>query len=134
VKCSLLFPPAAVAVLASSVATATTERGANLRIRIVVVDDCASTKSVVALVVGDQPDFELVGQAKGIDDAAAVVSTMSPDVVVMSFDSSKNEVLDTTKKLLAACPGARVVATLWDNGGAAAALLKAGAIAVVLKD
>jgi two-component system response regulator NreC len=103
-------------------------------VRLLLVDDHAVLRSGLRLLIGSQPDMEVVGEA--CDGAGAVAAARSalPDVVIMDLGLRGGSGLAVTAEVLAVHPAARVlVLTMHDEPAYLQAALGAGATGYVLK-
>ena len=71
-------------------------------IRILLVDDYALFRSGVAGLLGDQPDFELVGEADTGRKAVEKTRELMPDVVLMDVCVPNWDGIETTPSQLGA--------------------------------
>ena len=51
--------------------------------RVALVDDQSLFRAGIAMVIGSQPDLEVVGEAGDGDEVLALVQRTTPDVVLM---------------------------------------------------
>lgn len=79
-----------------------------MTVRVLVVDDDARLRWVVARLLGDVPDVRVVGEAADGVDAVRVATLTDPDVVVLD-QAMPVAGLDVLAQLLAAAPRAHVV-------------------------
>jgi len=104
-------------------------------IRVLVADDQELVREGLALIIGAQPDIEVVGEAADGVDAVAMAKTLRPDVVLMDIRMPKIDGIDATRLVLAAVPDCHVlVLTTFDLDEAVIAALRAGASGFLLKD
>ena len=76
--------------------------------RIVIVDDHRLVREGLIDVFADDPDFEVVGEGASADDALALVSGKSPDIVLLDVNMPGGGV-DAARRITAASPAVRVV-------------------------
>ncbi|GAA5098645.1 response regulator [Nocardia iowensis] len=107
----------------------------NARIRVVVVDDEPLARSALTLILGGDPELELVGEAADGEQAQAVVREQSPDVVLMDIRMPVRDGLDATRELLSRADPPRVlVLTTFDADDMVLRALRIGAHGFLLKD
>jgi len=78
-------------------------------IRVAVVDDHDMFAQSVARVLRDEEDIEVVGVAESAAAGLRLVEELAPDVVVIDFRLPDADGIVTTKHILAARPGTRVL-------------------------
>ncbi|MDC5697476.1 response regulator transcription factor [Intrasporangium calvum] len=104
-------------------------------IRVAIADDQELMRSALAMVVGSQPDLDLVGEA---DDGVAIVElcrSRRVDVVLMDVRMPRVNGIEATRRLLASpAPPRIIVVTTFDLDEYAFAALHAGASGFLLKD
>jgi DNA-binding NarL/FixJ family response regulator len=103
-------------------------------LRILLVDDHATVRHGLKLLIDNQPDMEVVGEAA---DGSAVLhqaEALKPDIVVMDISMPGMNGLVATRLLKRAQPGVAIVAlTRHDDDSHSDELLRAGASGYVLK-
>ncbi|WP_433218445.1 response regulator [Microtetraspora malaysiensis] len=105
-------------------------------IRVMLVDDQVLVRTGFRMVLGAQPDIEVVGEAA--DGAAAVeaVRSIEADVVLMDVRMPRMDGVEATRQICASSSsGPRVlILTTFDLDEYAFAAIKAGASGFLLKD
>jgi DNA-binding NarL/FixJ family response regulator len=103
-------------------------------LRIVVVDDHPVFRMGMSALLASIDGFEIVGEAADADDAVAVVSATSPDVVIMDLHLGETSGIDATRRLASVSPEAGVlVVTMLDDDDSVFAAMRAGARGYLLK-
>jgi DNA-binding NarL/FixJ family response regulator len=104
-------------------------------IRIVLADDQELLRDGFSMILGSQPDLEIVGLAADGVEAVKQVREYRPDVVLMDIRMPRLDGLDATAEILAEVPGTRVlVLTTFDLDEYVYRALRAGASGFLLKD
>ncbi|MFI9406165.1 response regulator [Nocardia sp. NPDC052316] len=105
------------------------------RIRVLVVDDEPLARSALTLILGGDPELELVGEAADGAQAVALVRAQSPDLVLMDIRMPVRDGLDATRELLRLTDPPRVVVlTTFDADDMVLRALRIGAHGFLLKD
>lgn len=78
-------------------------------IRVVLVDDQEMVRKGLAMLLGNEDDIEIVGQAAEGSGAIQVVERETPDVVLMDVQMPGMDGLEATKQLLENGSGSRIV-------------------------
>ena len=104
-------------------------------IRIVLADDQELLRDGFSMILGGQPDLEIVGLAADGVEAVEQVREHRPDVALMDIRMPRLDGLDATAQILAEVPGTRVlVLTTFDLDEYVYRALRAGASGFLLKD
>jgi DNA-binding NarL/FixJ family response regulator len=104
-------------------------------IRIVLVDDQELVRTGFRLVLGGQPDMEVVGEAGDGVAAVAVTAQTRPDVVVMDVRMPRMDGVAATRQICSADDPPRVlILTTFDLDEYVYEAIKAGASGFLLKD
>ena len=108
-------------------------------IRVVLADDQPMVRQGIAMLLGAEPDIEVVGEAKDGAEAIAMVEKHRPDLVVMDVQMPGMDGIEATHKLIRENPDnpdqmAKVlVLTTFDEDAALYGTLRAGASGYMLK-
>jgi DNA-binding NarL/FixJ family response regulator len=103
--------------------------------RILLVDDHSMVRSGLRLLLEEQADFHVVGEAGDVDGALAAVGALEPDVVLLDLNMPGRASLPAIPELLHAAPGSAVVVmTQHDDPEFARTALAGGAKGFVLKE
>lgn len=111
-----------------------------MTIRVVLVDDQELVRAGFRMVLGSQPDIEVVGEAPNGGDALRLLARTRADVVVMDVRMPVMDGVEATRRLVAASRsqpdgGPKVlVLTTFDTDEDAFAALNAGASGFLLKN
>jgi DNA-binding NarL/FixJ family response regulator len=104
-------------------------------IRVLVVDDQAMVRAGFRMLLGDEPDIEVVAEASNGREAVAEAARCRPHVVLMDIRMPELDGLEATRRILAADASARVlILTTFDLDEYVYRALKVGASGFVLKD
>ncbi len=105
-------------------------------IKVVVVDDQAMVRAGFRMILGAEPDIEVVSEAGDGQEAVAVVRRMRPDVVLMDIRMPRKDGIAATRDITNAL-GERtkvLVLTTFDLDEYVYDALRAGASGFLLKD
>jgi DNA-binding NarL/FixJ family response regulator len=105
-------------------------------VRVLLVDDQAMFRAGIAMVLGSQPDLEVVGEAGDGAEAVEQVAATAPDVVLMDLEMPGTGGVEATRALVQryADDAPRIlVLTTFDLDEAAASAIEAGASGFMLK-
>jgi DNA-binding NarL/FixJ family response regulator len=104
-------------------------------IRILLVDDQELVRTGFRLVLGGQPDMEVVGEAGDGPAAVLMAGQLRPDVVVMDVRMPRMDGVEATRLIRAAAGAPRVlILTTFDLDAHVYAAVRAGASGFLLKD
>ncbi len=74
------------------------------KIRVLVVDDSRMIRDVLAEILNDQPDIEVVGAAADAFEARDMIKQLAPDVITLDIEMPKMNGLEFLDKLMRARP------------------------------
>jgi len=104
------------------------------RIRIIVADDHEVVRKGIREYLEDEPDMEVIAEARDGEEAVAKVDALHPDVVVLDIQMPNVSGVEATSRIKARHPDVQVlILTAYDNDPYIFALLKAGASGYLLK-
>lgn len=102
-------------------------------IRVVLVDDHPLFREGVAVTLGSEPDFEVVGQGVNAGDAVRLATELLPDIILLDI-SMPGGGIEAVRRIALACPVVNIVMlTVSEQDDDVIAALQAGARAYVLK-
>ena len=109
-------------------------------IRVLLVDDQELFRAGVAVIVGAQPDMEVVGEAGDGAEAVSLVDELEPDVVLMDVRMPELDGVEATRLIFSpdrvarqAAPVRVVVLTTFNLDDRAATAIRHGASGFLLK-
>ena len=106
-----------------------------MSIRVALVDDDPLVRSALGLMLGGQPDLEVVGEAGDGRDGLTMIERLRPDVVLMDIRMPRLDGLAATRALHARSDPPRVIVlTTFDADDHVVEALAAGADGFLLKD
>lgn len=79
------------------------------RIRILLVDDHTLMRAGLRVLLGQEPDLEVVGEAATGEEAVERAAELRPDIVLMDLSMPGIGGLEATRRITAATPGVRVL-------------------------
>lgn len=103
-------------------------------IRVVLVDDQELMRVGFRMVLGAQPDMEIVGEAGDGDAAVKLAASLRPDVVLMDVRMPILDGVEATKQITEAGTAKVLVMTTFDLDEYALTALRNGASGFMLKD
>ena len=105
------------------------------RIRILLADDHAVVRHGFKMILGAQPDMEIVGEAGNGREAVELTEQLKPDIVVMDVAMPELNGIEATRRVAASVPHARVIAlSMHKDSVYVREVLRAGARGYLLKD
>ncbi|WP_392543422.1 response regulator [Oryzobacter telluris] len=104
-------------------------------IRLLVVDDHPVVRAGMVAVLGEEPDFEVVGEASNGAEALGLVPRLAPDVVLMDLRMPVMDGPEATARIVAQPNAPQVlVLTTYDTDADIVRAVEAGARGYLLKD
>jgi DNA-binding NarL/FixJ family response regulator len=105
------------------------------RIRILLADDHAVVRQGFKMILAEQPDMEIAGEAANGREAVELAEKIKPDVVVMDVAMPELNGIEATRRLAASAPHTRVLAlSMHKDSVYVREILRAGARGYLLKD
>jgi len=106
-----------------------------MAIKVLVVDDSALIRSILAEIINSQSDLELVGAAPNAYVARDLVNQTAPDIITLDIEMPKMDGLTFLDKLMRARPTPVVMISTLTEQGADATLkaLELGAVDFIAK-
>ena len=106
-----------------------------LRIRVLCVDDHRLVREGISLLIGRQPDMEMVGSVASGEEAIVAFSDQQPDVTLMDLQLRSMSGLEAIRAIRRNHPEARIIVlTMYDGDEDIHSALAAGAATYLLKD
>ena len=103
-------------------------------IRILIADDHAVVRSGLRVLLGADPDLELVGEAEDGEEALRLVETRRPDMILLDVTMPPDNGIETTKRLKEAYPELIVlILTMHEDEALLHEALRVGAAGYVIK-
>ena len=110
-------------------------RGVPDPIRVLIVDDHALFRRGLEMVLAEEPDFELVGEASDGAEAVAKAGEALPDVILMDIRMPKSSGIEACRAMKEVAPSAKIVMlTISDEEEDLFEAIRAGASGYLLKD
>lgn len=105
-------------------------------IRIVLADDHPVVRAGLRAMLSGDPDLDIIGEAATPDDAVALATDLTPDVVLMDLQFGTDQTgADATRRIRARPnPPAVLVLTNYDTDSDILGAVEAGASGYLLKD
>ena len=104
-------------------------------IRTMIVDDHALFRRGLQMVLGEEPDIELVGQASDGAEAVEKAAESLPDIVLMDIRMPRSSGIEACRAMKEAAPSAKIVIlTISDEEEDLFEAIRAGASGYLLKD
>ena len=108
-----------------------------MSVRVVIADDQHLVRAGFRMILGTQPDIDVVGEAADGDHAVALAASLEPDVLLMDIRMPGMDGIEATRRILAAdrdrIPRVLILTT-FDLDEYVYDALRAGASGFLLKD
>ena len=106
-----------------------------MTIRVLLADDQQLVRAGFGVLLGAEPDLEVVGEAGDGVQAVAEARRLRPDAVLMDIRMPRLDGIEATRSITATLPGTRVIIlTTYDLDEYVFDALRAGACGFLLKD
>jgi DNA-binding NarL/FixJ family response regulator len=110
-------------------------RGVSDPIRVLIVDDHALFRRGLEMVLAEEPDIDLVGEASDGAEAVEKAGEALPDVVLMDIRMPKSSGIEACRTMKEVSPSAKIVMlTISDEEEDLFEAIRAGASGYLLKD
>lgn len=107
----------------------------SMAIRVIVADDHRLVRAGISLMIGQQPDMEIVGEANDGRGAVELAKKVCPNIVLMDISMPDLNGIDATRQITTQTPAPRVIAlTGHADRRAVVDALRAGALGYVVKN
>ncbi len=104
-------------------------------IRVLITDDHAIVRKGLAVLLGTERDFKVVGEAQDGMEAVEKAGSLKPDVVLMDLVMPRMDGIEATRRITESHPGVKVlVLTSFAADDKVFPAVKAGALGYLLKD
>ncbi len=105
------------------------------RVRVLIVDDSATMRSLIREVLLRDPAIEVAGEASGAHEARAAIKALNPDVITLDVEMPKMNGLEFLDKIMRLRPTPVIMVSSETASGAAAAIkaLEIGAFDCIAK-
>jgi len=104
------------------------------KITLLLVDDHTVVRQGLRVLLANQPDFDIAGEAGDGRQAVKLAQEFSPDVVLMDLAMPFVNGLEATRQILKCCPSTRIlVLSSYGDEECVSQMLKAGAAGYLLK-
>jgi two-component system response regulator NreC len=105
-----------------------------MSLRILIVDDHGVLRAGLRAILGDETNYEVVGEAGTSDDAIRAAVSLKPDIVLLDLSLPGIGGIEVTRRLHEKIPGAKVlILTVHEDAALLREALKAGAAGYVIK-
>jgi two-component system chemotaxis response regulator CheB len=111
------------------------EQGAH-PIRLLVVDDSPTVRSIIRAMLGAEPDITIVGEAVNGVEAVDKAERLRPDLILMDIRMPRMDGYEATEQIMATCPTPIIVfssLTRAEEARVSIAMLAVGALDVMAK-
>jgi len=104
------------------------------KIRVLLADDHAVVRHGIAKMLGDEPDFEVVGAAGDGQEAVEMAAKLVPDVILMDMSMPKLNGIEATHAIHKEFPEIRIIGlSMFEETERAQEMLEAGAVCYLTK-
>ena len=106
-----------------------------MKIRVLVADDHAIVREGLCIMLGNQPDMQVVGRAANGREALQLVDEQDPDVVIIDISMPELNGIDAIQQMLPRHPRLKVIVlSIHETKPYVFRALKAGAMGYLIKE
>ena len=111
------------------------KKGMSRQTMVVLADDRMGVREALRMLIEEQADLEVVGEAEDGREAVKLALERSPDIVLMDVSMPVMDGIEATRRIAADVPGIKVLGlSMHAEGKLVREMLQAGASGYVLKD
>jgi len=105
-------------------------------IKLVIIDDSAFMRKSLSILLGNDPEIEIVGQAKNGLEGFELVKKLRPDIVTLDIEMPVMDGLTSLKKIMAECPTSVIMISSLTTEGAESTIkaMELGAVDFIPKE
>lgn len=105
------------------------------RIRILLVDDHTLVRKGFRLILSQEPDLDVIGEANGGREGVELARRLAPDIVIVDVAMPDMNGVAATRAIVEACPDCRVlILSMYGDAVYVRESLRAGARGYLLKE
>lgn len=110
------------------------QKGNGKSIRILLVDDHVVMRQGLSMLLSEESDLEIIGEASDGREAVKYARDLRPDVILMDFSMPRMNGVEATRIIHGELPDVRIIGlSMYEETDRAAAMREAGAIAYLSK-
>ncbi len=103
-------------------------------ITIVLIDDHKIVRQGLRLLLEDEPDIKVIGEAASGEEGLPIMEKLKPDILILDLILHGMNGLEVTREVRKRVPGTKIIIlTMYDNSGYVQQALLGGAKGYILK-
>ena len=108
----------------------------NNKIKALIVDDSAFMRKSISLMLGSDPDIEIIGTAKDGLEGYEMAQKLKPDVITLDIEMPRMDGLTALEKIMKDCPTSVIMVSSLTTEGAESTIkaLELGAVDFIPKE
>ncbi len=105
-----------------------------IKLRLLLADDHAVVREALGLLLAQEPDIQIVGEAADGQEAVEMASQLQPDIILMDISMPRLNGIEATRAIRRDYPDIRIIGlSMFEEPERSQALREAGAVAFVTK-